>query len=125
MIATEKKPTCLNKGQLLISSGSPLGVVLMCREENKNFLFQDPVMFAPSPPLPPTPQLPQRHGRYSTADHFPGNQERGGAVPAKKLLQESGKHTKGAILSPCIPLPFRSRYKEKGFAESRLWANPG
>lgn len=64
-------------------------------------------------------------GSSSIADHFPGNQERGGAALAKKLLREAGKQTKGAILSPCIPLPFLPRYKGKGFAKSRLWTNSG
>ena len=76
-------------------------------------------MFAPSPgSLTAT-------GSYTIADHFPGNQERGGAALAKKLLQEAGQQTKGAILSPCIPLPFLPRYKEKGFAKARLWTNSG
>lgn len=53
-------------------------------------------------------------GSYTIADHFPGNQERGGAALAKKLLPEAGKQTKGAILSPCVfPSPFFPGTKRK------------
>lgn len=51
-------------------------------------------------------------GSLTTADHFPGNQEKGGAAPVKELLQEAGQQTKEPILSPhirtkrrCLPSP--------------------
>lgn len=66
-------------------------------KKKKSFRFQGPVMFAPSP---------MATGRHTMADHFPGNQGKGGAGLAKQLLQEAGEWIKGAILLPHILLSF-------------------
>ena len=71
--------------------------------------------------LAPSPSSLLATGSQRIADHFPGNQERGGAA----LASGNRRIDKRRILSPYFPLHFLPRYKKKEFAKSRFWANSG